>query len=126
MKFRWIPALILISMLLGVMIGIRINDLTGLFSHSEEKVETAETVNVKSQELNKVDYLESTELNKVESLNCQEQSETENVESAEVFLNSSDPILQEVRSESGFLSKVGRNLDKGVSTIFSKLISRII
>jgi hypothetical protein len=113
-------------MLLGVMIGIRINELTGLIPHVENKVETTETAIVKNKVMNKVQNVESIEPNKVENLKSQEQSEVENVESTEVFLNSGKPVLQEVRTESGFLSKVGRNLDKGVSTIFSKLISRII
>ena len=117
MKFRWVPALIIISMLFGVMIGIRINDLTELIPHVEKKVETSEYTILKGQELNKADNID---------FKSKEQNKVGNVESVEVFSNSSEPELQEVRTESGFLTKVGRNLDKGVSIIFSKLISRII
>ena len=117
MKFRWIPALIIVSMLFGVMIGIRINDLTELIPNVEKKAETSEYTILKRQELNKAENI---------NLKSKEQNKVENVESVEVFSSSSEPVLQEVRTESGFLTKVGRNLDKGVSIIFSKLISRII
>ena len=101
MKFRWIPAVVLVSILLGVMIGVRINDISGLTPQTEKQEEVNKNETVKSQEPSKV-------------------------ESAEVFLQKSEPELQERHTESGILSKMGRNIDKGVSSNFSSLISRII
>lgn len=120
MKFRWIPFLVLLSVLLGVVMGIQIHNLDGIFPQKEKQIEKTETKPINDQEQkNKEKQIETT---LTKSTNNQEQLK---VESKEVFLETSKIKNKLPQTKRSFLSKMGKNIDKGVTYVFSNLINRI-
>ncbi|MDF2558530.1 MAG: hypothetical protein K0R71_2358 [Bacillales bacterium] len=121
MKFRWIPVLVLISVLLGVIIGIRIQDHGDIFQQKEKQSQTSDLKVNSNQEVEKKE--QQTADDGADVAIIQGQTETE-VESTEVFLETNSEKKSLPQTKRSLLSKMGKNLDKGVTFVFSNLTDR--
>jgi predicted N-acyltransferase len=113
--------LVLISVLLGVIIGIRIQDHGDIFQQKEKQSQTSDLKVNSNQEVEKKE--QQTADDGADVAIIQGQTETE-VESTEVFLETNSEKKSLPQTKRSLLSKMGKNLDKGVTFVFSNLTDR--
>lgn len=116
MKFRWIPVLILISTLVGVVLGIRIHDVGSIIQQKEKQTSKAPTINREQIKIENQKII--TEKNQSSNQQVEE-------ESTEVFSNTSKAKEVLPQAKRSLLSKMANGLDNGVSNVFSHLISKL-